>query len=226
MSRRRAAKIAIVVVLAAVVSAIWFSPLRQHLDRDQIRATVETLRGVWYGPIVFMLVFAASAVVAIPASIFVLTAGVIWGWQLGTLYSIVGGVIGAVVSYFIGRFLGEGVLARFGRLGMLIEKQVEHAGFRSLLVLRMIPGIPFAALNYAAGVARVRMTDYLGATIVGMLPSVAVFTYCADALFHGTMSEGAALQRMIIVGALVIALVLLPTVVKRFARTPIPDESA
>ena len=226
MNQRALLKIAIVVVLAAIVLGIWFSPLRAHLNRDDIRAAVGQLRGLWYGPIVFILVFAASCVIALPALIFVLSAGVIWGWQLGSVYTFAGGLLGATASYFVGRFLGEGVLERFGRVGRLVTKQVDHAGFKSLLVLRLIPGIPFAVLNYGAGVARVALPDYLGATAIGMLPSVFVFTYCADALFSGTMTEGDALRRLAIVGALMIAMVLLPVVLKRFVRTPVPDESA
>jgi uncharacterized membrane protein YdjX (TVP38/TMEM64 family) len=219
-------KIAIVVVLAAIVLGIWFSPLRAHLNRDEIRVAVGQLRDLWYGPIVFVLGFAASCVIALPASIFVLSAGVIWGWKLGTVYTLAGGLLGATASYFVGRFLGEGVLERFGRVGRLVTRQVDHAGFKSLLVLRLIPGIPFAVLNYGAGVARVALPDYIGATAIGMLPSVIVFTYCADALFSGTMTEGDALRRLAIVGALMIAMVLLPVVLKRFVRTPTPDESA
>ena len=130
---------------------------------------------------------------------------------------MIGGTLGAVISFFAARFLGEGLLARFGKVGAVVAKQVDHAGFRTLLVLRNIPGIPFAALNYGAGVAGVRFRDYFFATILGIAPSKFVFTYCADALFNGAMSEGDAFRRLAIVGVLVIALILLPTAVKRFS---------
>ena len=85
----------------------------------------------------------------------------------------------------------------------MVAKQVDHAGFKTLLVLRNIPGIPFAALNYGAGVAGVKFRDFIFATILGIAPSKFVFTYCADALFNGSMSEGDAFRRMATVGALV-----------------------
>lgn len=220
MSRRLALRIAAVVALVILFVALWFSPLRDQLTRENIRAAVTQIRSVWYAPIIYVLVYAAGCVVALPASIFVIAAGFIWGWLLGGCYAMVGGTLGAMVSYFAGRFIGEGLLERFGRVGRVVAKQVDHAGFKSLLILRNIPGIPFAVLNYGAGVAGVRFRDYFFATILGIAPSKFVFTYCADALFNGSMSEGDAFKRLAVVCLLVVAMVLLPTLVKRFARQP------
>lgn len=217
MSRRLVFRLAAVAALAGLFIAIWLSPLREHLTRENIRAAVEQIRSVWYSPIIYVLVYAAGCMVALPASIFVIAAGFIWGWLLGGCYAMIGGTLGAIVSYFAGRFIGEGLLERFGRVGKIVAKQVDHAGFKSLLILRNIPGIPFAVLNYGAGVAGVRFRDYFFATIIGIAPSKFVFTYCADALFNGSMSEGDAFKRLAIVCLLVVAMVLLPTMVKRFA---------
>lgn len=224
MTRRNVIKATMFLLLAALVAVIWFSPLRQHLNRQEIRAAVEQLRGVWYGPAAFMLLFAASCIVAIPASIFVISAGVIWGWKLGFLYALAGGWLGACGSFAVGRFLGEGILERFGRLGVLVRKQVDHAGFKSMLILRLVPVFPFVVLNYGAGVARLRFADFAGATAIGMMPSALVFTYCADSLFSGSMTEGDALKRLFIVAALMLSLVLIPTILKRFVPSPERNE--
>ncbi len=225
MSRRTLTKLVILALIAAGLAAVYFSPLREQMTRENIRTFVEHLRGLWYGPAVFILVFAIGAVFAVPASVFVLAGGLIWGWVFGTAYSIIGATLGAVASFYLGRFVGEGVLHRFGRLGRLVIKQVDHAGFRSLLVFRNIPGIPFAVLNYGAGVAGVRFRDFLPATMLGIAPSMFVFTYCADALFNGSMSEGDAFLRIGIVCGLMIGIVLLPVAVKRFLRRPPQPET-
>ncbi len=219
MSRRNVLRIAAAALLVAAFIALWFSPLREHLTRENIRAAVNQIRSVWYAPIIYVLLYATGCVVALPASIFVIAAGFIWGWVLGGCYAMVGGTLGAVISYFAGRFIGAGLLERFGRVGRLVAKQVDHASFRSLLVLRNIPGIPFAALNYGAGVAGVRFRDYFFATILGIAPSKFVITYCADALFNGSMTEGDVFKRLAIVCLLMLTMVLLPTLIKRFAGT-------
>lgn len=218
MSRRTLIKVAVAIALAAIVAAVWFSPLREQLTRENVRAFVQHLRGLWYGPLVFILVFAAGCIFAAPASVFCIAAGFIWGWLLGGTYALVGGLLGAIASFYVARFVGEGLLHRFGRIGEMVKKQVDHAGFRNLLILRYIPGIPFAVLNYGAGVAGVRFRDYLPATILGVIPPMFVFAYCADALFNGTMSEGDVVRRIVIACALMLTLTLIPVFVKRFAR--------
>lgn len=219
MSRRTLIKAAVALVLAAVVAAVWFSPLREQLTRENVRAFVEHLRGLWYGPLVFIVVFAAGCIFAAPASVFCVAAGFIWGWLLGGTYALIGGLLGAIASFYVARFVGEGLLHRFGRIGEMVKKQVDHAGFRNLLILRYIPGIPFAVLNYGAGVAGVRFRDYLPATILGVIPPMFVFAYCADALFNGTMSEGDVVRRIVIACALMLTLTLIPLFVKRFAKS-------
>jgi uncharacterized membrane protein YdjX (TVP38/TMEM64 family) len=223
MSRRALFRIAALVLLVAVVAGAWFSPLREQLTRENVRAFVEHLRGLWYGPIAFILVFAAGCILALPASVFVIAAGFIFGWVPGALYSIVGGLLGAVASFYLARFIGEGFLDRFGRVGRIVAKQMDHAGFRYLLILRYIPGIPFAVLNYGAGVAGVRIRDFIPATLLGVIPPMFVFAYCADSLFNGSMSEGDAIKRIVIVCVLMLGITLIPIIVKRVTHTSAPQ---
>jgi uncharacterized membrane protein YdjX (TVP38/TMEM64 family) len=220
MTRRQAAKIALVLVLAGAVAAIYFSPLRQHLNKNDIRAAVEQFRGLWYGPIVLIAIYAIGCVFALPASVFIVAAGFIWGWKLGGSYALIGGLLGGTASFFVGRFVGEGLLTKFGRVGQVVRKQVDHAGFRSLLLLRFVPGLPFAAVNYGAGVAGVKVPDFLAATVIGLIPPNFVFAYCADALFNGSMTEGEAFKRLAIVCALMIVMVLIPMLAKKVAFSP------
>ncbi|HEX2835014.1 MAG TPA: TVP38/TMEM64 family protein [Thermoanaerobaculia bacterium] len=215
MTKRSLGKIALFVLLAAVVVGIWFSPLREHLTRDNIRAAVQQARGAWYAPIIFIFVYAAGCVVALPASVFVIAAGFVWGWLLGGIYSLIGGMIGACASFVMGRFIGAGLLDRFGTIGRAVTKQLDHAGFKSLLIIRNVPGIPFAVLNYGAGVAGARFRDFFWSTLLGIVPSMFVFTYCADALFNGSMTEGDAFKRLLVVCGLMLTMILLPVLVRR-----------
>lgn len=222
MSRRTLVRIVVAVLLGVAVLAIYLSPAREHLTRDNVRLFVGHLRGVWYGPAIFMGAFMLACVLALPASVFVLAAGFIWGWFLGGVYSVVGGLLGAVASFYLGRFVGEGMLQKFGRVGRAVARQVDHATFRSLLAMRFIPGIPFAVLNYGAGVAGVRIRDFVPSTLVGVIPPMFVFAYCADALFNGSMTEGDAAIRLGIVLGLMLALTLLPVLMKRMTKREAP----
>jgi uncharacterized membrane protein YdjX (TVP38/TMEM64 family) len=215
MNKRNAIKLATFLVLAGGVAALYFTPLRAYLTKAHINDFIAWLRGLWYGPRVLIALYAVGCVFALPASIFVIAAGVIWGWKLGGLYAIIGGFLGAIAAYYVGGFLGEGLLDKFGSVGRSVRKQVESSGFLSMLIVRLIPGPPFAVWNYAAGVAKMRFRDYALATLIGIIPSHLVFTYCADALVNGTMTQGDALKRLAIVCALLLALILIPIYIKQ-----------
>lgn len=96
MNRRNAIKLAVLAFLVAGVAALYFSPARTYLTKEHLRDLIAWLRGLWYGPIVLIALYAAGCVLAIPASVFVIAAGVIWGWKLGAVYAIAGGMLGAV----------------------------------------------------------------------------------------------------------------------------------
>lgn len=216
--KRRAVKVAVLLVLVSGIAAMYFSPLRDQFTRANIRELIERLRGIWYGPLLLIAMYGVGSVFAIPASIFVIAGGVIWGWKLGSVYAIAGGILGAIAAYFVALFLGEGLLDRFGGVGRAVRKQVENSGFTKMLIVRLIPGPPFAVWNFAAGIARMRFRDYALATFLGLIPSHIIFAYCADSLVNGTMTEGDALQRLAVVCGLLIVLILIPILLKRWLR--------
>jgi uncharacterized membrane protein YdjX (TVP38/TMEM64 family) len=64
----------------------------------------------------------------------------------------------------------------------------------------------------------VPVRDYVLGTFLGTLPAHVIFTYCADAIFNGTMTEGAAMKRLFIVAGLLLAMVIIPLALKRWLR--------
>ena len=223
MGSRKFLKLALAAIVLGAIVALYFSPLRAQLTREHVVGAVAHLRGLWYAPIALILLYAVGCVFAIPASFFILAAGAIWGWKLGGTYAMVGGVLGATVSFLVARFIGEGLLEKFGAMGQKVKRQVTHAGFKSLLILRLIPVFPFAVLNYGAGVAGVRLRDFVLATTLGLITSNYVFAYSADALLRGDMTEGEAIKRLAFVGLLLISVIMIPTLLKKRMSRPVVE---
>lgn len=193
-------------MLAAAAAAVWLSPLREHLTRDDIRAAVESARGAWYAPLLLVGMYAIGCVFAVPASLFIIAAGAIWGWALGGTFAMAGGLLGAMASFFAGRVFGD---------GLRVNRRLRDAGFRSLLVVRLLPVLPFAAVNYGAGVARVNVAAFFFSTLLGLIPSNYVFAWSADEIFNGTLSGRAVFLRLAGVAVIAVALVVIPSLVAR-----------
>ena len=210
-------KIAAALVLVAAIVTVYLSPLREWLTVANLRVLLGQIGSLWYAPALFILAFALSCVLVVPASVFIIAAGLIWGWQLGGLYAFLGAVLGATASFWVSRYLGGGFLQRLGPRAAGIGRILENSGFGSMLILRLIPLFPFAVINYGAGVARVRGRDYVAATAVGVIPSIFVVTYSADALFRGTLSGPDAFKRLVVVCLSVALLVGIPMLLKKRA---------
>jgi len=208
-------KVLLALVLLGVIAGVYLSPLRDHLTIEGARSVASSLRGVWFGPIVFILAYALGVIVCAPALVFIACAGVIWGWKLGALIALTGAMLGAMGSFHVARYLGGGLLSRFGPKAAAVSRRLERASFRSLLLVRLVPLFPFFVLNYAAGVARVKWTDFLITTFLGIIPAHLIVAYSADQIFNGTLSSGDAFKRLAVVGVLLAALVLLPTLFRK-----------
>jgi uncharacterized membrane protein YdjX (TVP38/TMEM64 family) len=208
-------RIAVALALFAIAAALYLSPLRAWLTVANVSAAISQIASLWYAPILFMVAFAVACVLWVPASVFLIAAGVIWGWRLGSLYSITAALAGAVMSYYVSRFIGAEAMERFG--GAKIARYLERAGFQTMLILRLIPLFPFAVLNYGAGIAGVRARDFFFSTALGVLPSMIVVCYSADAIARGMMSREDALKTMLKVGFIFAAVVSVPILLKNRA---------
>lgn len=134
--------------------------------------------GAW-GPLAFIAGYSIAPVIFAPAFLLTLAAGAIFGFVKGVIYVMIGATIGATLAFLTGRYLArhfvERLLRHEPRLA-IIDRAVERHGFRLVALLRMSPAVPFVLLNYALGLSRVRLLDYVAACI-GMLPVVAMYVY-------------------------------------------------
>jgi len=64
---RNALKAAIVLFIAAVVAALYFTPARQYMTREHIGEGVSLMRGLWYGPVVIVLAYAMFVLIGVKA---------------------------------------------------------------------------------------------------------------------------------------------------------------
>jgi uncharacterized membrane protein YdjX (TVP38/TMEM64 family) len=133
--------------------------------------------GVW-GPLVFVLGYAASSVV-VPGAILTLAGGAIFGLFEGTLLVFCAAVLGSSLAFFLARRLARGAIERrFADSPRFaaIHRAVGEEGLKIVFLLRLSPVFPFIALNYVLGLSRVRYRDFLLAS-VGMLPGTLLYVY-------------------------------------------------
>jgi len=183
------------------------------LSKERIQAAVGGFGLL--APLAHVVVYAVGSTALVPATVFTLMGAVIFGKFLGGFYNLVGATGGAALSFLLARFLGRGFAARLatGRLRDL-EARVGDHGFVLICYLRLAY-IPFAPLNYAAGLTRIRFLDYIVGSALGMLPGMFIITAFVDELTN-LGSPADLLTRRFLLPLLLFGLSLfLPLMVKR-----------
>ncbi|MFE7130435.1 TVP38/TMEM64 family protein [Streptomyces sp. NPDC057638] len=127
--------------------------------------------------VLFAVAYGACTAAFVPRPLLNLAAGALFGSQAGLVSAVAGTVIGAGIAFTLGRLLGQEALRPLlrGRLLKAADTQLSRHGFRSMLAIRLFPGVPFAAANYCAAVSRMGYTPFLLATAVGTIPNTAAY---------------------------------------------------
>lgn len=210
--------IVLILVLAAAFALFRFTPLKQYVQKEALLNLLSALKGEWWGPILYILIYGVGCVLALPGSLLTLAGGAIFGTFLGTLYNIAASNLGASLAFFMARFLGRDFVAGLLKGGKLasFDDKVGESGFKVIFRLRLIPIVPFNGLNFGAGFSKIKYRDYLAGSVLGMLPGTFIYTYFADALLSGVGGASKkALINLLIAGALLIALSFVPTIYKK-----------
>lgn len=130
----------------------------------------------WAGPVLYAGLYAALTLTPAPASVASIAAGVLFGLPLGLAVVMAGAVTGASVAFGLSRALGRGAVARVDsdRLRRL-DALLRRRGLLAMIGVRLVPLLPFNALNYACGLSGVRPRDYLLGTVIGILPGATAY---------------------------------------------------
>ncbi|WJV50197.1 TVP38/TMEM64 family protein [Streptomyces flavofungini] len=125
----------------------------------------------------FAVAYGMCTVAFVPRPLLNLAAGALFGSQAGIPAAIAGTVLGAGVSFGLGRVLGQDALRPLlrGRWLKAADGQLSRHGFRSMLAVRLFPGVPFAAANYCAAVSRMGWLPFLLATGLGSIPNTTAY---------------------------------------------------
>ncbi|WP_328869872.1 TVP38/TMEM64 family protein [Streptomyces sp. NBC_00287] len=161
----------VALLVSAGAAVLLFEPQRLLSDGwpPQVSGAAAT--------VVFAVAYGLCTVAFVPRPLLNLGAGALFGSQLGLAASLAGTVLGAGLAFGLGRILGQQALRPLlrGRWLKAADGQLSRHGFRSMLAVRLFPGVPFWAANYCAAVSRMGYVPFLLATALGSIPNTAAY---------------------------------------------------
>lgn len=171
---------------ALVCAAVWAYyrfDLAGFFDADKVAALVASL-GV-YAPLAFIGLCIAGVFLHIPELVLLAVGGALFGSVKGFFYGWAGALVGSSATFLCMRYFMRDAAQNFftGKFTRLdaLDSRLAARGFQTVLLLRLVLCMA-PPLNWAIALTRVKFSQYLAASALGIIPGVAVTSYCAGAL--------------------------------------------
>ena len=168
------------------------------------------IMGVW-APLAFVGAYVAIVVLMLPAFLLTIVAGAVFGVVEGVALVITGAVIGGTLAFLLGRYVARDFVAkRVAQNPKLsaIDRVIGEDGLRLVFLLRLSPAVPFVLTNYALGVTRVKLRDFVLGTF-GLVPIVLVYAAFGSASGAGPRPDGSSpISGKILIAGVIVTIVL------------------
>lgn len=176
-------------VLGLVLAAYYLVPgLREFLhdgfsflkarDFEGLRTFILSF-GMWAPVSSVLLMTVQSVFPLVPGIALTLANAWIFGWQMGSVYSWIGALCGAVLDFGIARWYGRPVVECFVSCRYLdmTNRFFHRYGIVAIFITRLTPVIPFKLVSYGSGLTCMRPFDFALVTGIGQAPAILLYSF-------------------------------------------------
>jgi pyruvate/2-oxoglutarate dehydrogenase complex dihydrolipoamide dehydrogenase (E3) component/uncharacterized membrane protein YdjX (TVP38/TMEM64 family) len=190
-------KLAVLVVIAALIAAFFLLDLRQYLSIEFFqarRADIESY--VQANPVqaigAYFLIYVAVTGLSLPgAAILTLVGGAIFGLVEGVVIVSFASTLGATLAFLASRYLlRDWVQGKFGDKLKPINDGVAREGAFYLFALRLVPAFPFFVINLVMGLTPIKTLTFYWVSQLGMFAGTIVYVYAGTQLGQFKISAG------------------------------------
>ncbi len=175
-NKRFGPSLAVLLLLAGLVFAIKFLPLRDWLS---FLSSWVKERGA-FGVVVFMAIYIFCSVLLMPSAWFTAASAAAFGFWRGLLIAATSASIAAAISFLIARYFALKWVKRWveknERFSALYDV-ISERDWKIVLLCRLTPVVPFVLSNYFFGLTRLRFWPYFWASTVGIFPGAMLYAY-------------------------------------------------
>ncbi len=208
--------IALGILLLCLLGCLWlmnphFNPFMINLFAPSEFRQLASRLGI-AGPFIYMGLIALSVVISpVPGAPLVVIAGALWSPIPAGIYSVIGGFLGSLIAYYLGRTLGRpAIKALTGKIVYFSKRRGEIYLGWLIFVTRLLPALSFDLISYGAGITGLSLPIYASATLIGMIPSTFFLTYLGSTFTVGTPLG------IVLAGIFLIVLIGLPWGIKQY----------
>ena len=174
-------------LVATVLVGAYYFEVGEKLQ--SLRGWIDSL-GYW-GPVVYILIYAGAVVAALPGSAMTVIAGALFGSLIGVIIVSIASTLGAALSFLLARYLArdsvENWLSGKEKFQELDKLTREH-GAIIVALTRLVPVFPFNLLNYGFGLTRIPFWTYVFWSWLCMIPGTILYVVGTDAVTRALQS--------------------------------------
>lgn len=172
--------IAVIIALLLVVDIPGVDELRTWADNA----------GAWF-LVIFWFLYVALTLFPLPRTIWTVAAGILFGPITGLFIALTALTVSAIIALVVvRRLLGNWMAPRLRHPAVSgINARLERRGWLAIASLRLVAGIPFSLVNYAAALTAIPVGQFAVATAIGSIPTTAIGVFFGD-LLTGTTHPG------------------------------------
>lgn len=173
-----------------LIMVVWFRIASPGIRLENIREWVHGLG--FFGPVVFIALYVAAVVAALPGAVITIAAGVIFGSFAGVVLVSIASTIGASLSFIIARYLARDFISQKfsnNQTFQKLDRMSKRHGAIIVAITRLVPIFPFNIINYGFGLTSVPFWTYVFWSWLCMLPGTMLYVVGTDAVISG-ISKG------------------------------------
>lgn len=165
----RTARLKAGALVLILLGAIGLALILGTPDISALRARVDEA-GLW-GPALFFTLYLGLALIPCPKALLTAAGGALFGLWAGAGLALGAALVGAIISFGLGRILGREAVDRLihGRVARVDSLLSDH-GLSAVLIVRLVPLVPYIAINYASGLSGVKFRHFALGSALGMVP--------------------------------------------------------
>ena len=166
--------IILVVMIFAVFAAgaLYYFSLYDEFNQENLRAFIAGF-GPW-APLAYAAVYVISSPIPFLAPVISAVGGFLFGIVGGTVAVLIIASLSALVPFMMARQLGrewvEGKIKGNARFEEIYQRSQGEGGFVFIMLMRLIPVLPWEVQNYVGGLTKVSIPVFLAGTVVGIIP--------------------------------------------------------
>jgi uncharacterized membrane protein YdjX (TVP38/TMEM64 family) len=178
----------LVVILGMFLATAWYYfSVYDKFNRENLEQFIRGF-GPW-APLAYAAIYIISSPVPFLAPVISAVGGLLFGIVWGTLLVLVVATISAFVPFYLARRLGrDWVESKLEgkRLDEIYQQSEGSKGFTFVLLMRLIPVLPWEVQNYVVGLTKVSPPTFVVGTMLGIIPGSFSLVFLGDAVTDPT----------------------------------------